>query len=305
MPNARAQARARFIVTRKRSRNHHYVPKCIQRHFCGEGERLWYAERNKSGRFLEPEERNIRTTFREKDRNTILLNGQPSDIVEHSFFEKLDNYLGKTIPEIVDIISEGAAPEFSEIARLDFIYAIYESLRRSPDFFDIDEASKGEELVRGQLSKLDENKDSSTIEALQATLASRYELRKLGRDIRVRAAFGETELSEKIKLELKTLEVRWAISNAKHSFALPSSGCYRVGNGGSNGLSNENVEIWMPITPKISIVLLRDPNKRIPPLINVSRDLVRRMNEYATRNSRAIASHSGHLIYSLTGYSRH
>ena len=107
--------------------------------------------------------------------------------------------------------------------------------------------------------------------------------------------------SSRIMGELREFQVRWATSEGRHSFVLSSLIAYRIGNGGPNGVSNPNMEIWIPVSPKIAMVLVRDEEGRIPSRNSLDRDKVREVNEYAMRKSRQLASHSEALLVSLVG----
>ena len=84
-----------------RIRNHHFVPKILQKAFRFEGERVWYAERQPGGRYTRPEQRNIEKTFRLKDFYTIEINGEQSDIVERSFYGSIDDDLPPGRPSFI------------------------------------------------------------------------------------------------------------------------------------------------------------------------------------------------------------
>jgi len=92
---------------------------------------------------------------------------------------------------------------------------------------------------------------------------------------------------------------RWAVIEGKNSFILSSLIAYRIGNGGHNGLANPNMEIWMPIAPKYAIVMLQDPEGKITHRVSEPRVHVRKVNEFAVRNSSYVASHSHKLLRSL------
>jgi len=59
------------------------------------------------------------------------------------------------------------------------------------------------------------------------------------------------------------------------------------------------MEMWMPISPKVAIVLVRDKEQKIPLRVVDCPDHIRKVNEYAMRKSIYIASHSEKLLKSL------
>ena len=117
----------------KRIKNHHFVPKTLQRNFLADQNCLWYSERGPDGRFMSPERRNIEKAFRRRNYYTVLENNIPSDIVEREYYGKLDNYLGDIIPQVLKMISNGKSPVFSTKGLNNFRHAIMAMTRRSPE----------------------------------------------------------------------------------------------------------------------------------------------------------------------------
>lgn len=283
----------------QRSKNHHFVPKVLQQRFIREGKRIWYSERGEDDSFGSPELRNIGKTFRKRNYYTVLNGEEQSDIVEREFYGKIDDYLGKLLPDILNSFERKEIPTFSGESLDSLRKVVMEMAKRTPEFIkDHDDLSVGREIVESTLEALPEKSESEERLQLLSDINDQVRLREYGRDARVR---GVVERSEKIEEALEEFSVRWAVSETHHSFILSSMIAYRIGNGGPNGLSNPNMEIWMPIAPKIALVLLRDPNNKIPLKSSETSIHIRKVNEYAVRNSQQIASHSNKLLESLTG----
>ena len=285
-------------MTGKRSRHHHIVPKALQKSFCFEGKTLWYCERGADGKFSKPAVRNIGSAFVIFDYNTVLVGGKPSDIVESQFYGKIDNYLGQLLPSLVAGFKERRVPTFSGKSLTSLQRVIFEMVKRTPDFTKKnDDIKTGREIVEAELSALDEgdHREGDRVRVV-ADLNNDVVLRQLGRHARVSATISQMPL---VNDALKEFSVRWATIEGKESFILSSLMAYRIGNGGNNGLSNPDMEIWMPISPKVSLVLVRDPLNKIPLRVPEVRDHVRAVNEFAVANSNFIASHSDTLLKSL------
>lgn len=282
----------------RRSKKHHFVPKVLQRAFQSSEEHIWYAMRQSDGRFGEPEDRNIESTFRLKDLYTVLDgDGALSDEVERLFYGGIDNYLGQLIPFLLGALSRKEAPEFTGEALESLQRVAYELIKRTPEFTkNYDDRQIGFDFVQDMLSILERQSKNEKKLYFEECLSDESKLRSIGRSIRVR---GMIRKSEKVTNALQEFTVRWAVIHGKSSFILSSLIAYRIGNGGSNGISNPDMEIWIPISPKHAIVLIRDPLNKIPLVVDEPANHVRQVNEFAVRNSAYVASHSRKLLASL------
>ncbi|MEC7764141.1 MAG: DUF4238 domain-containing protein [Pseudomonadota bacterium] len=283
-----------------RSKRHHFVPKVLQKAFCADGDRIWYAARDATGRYSRPELRNTEKTFWERNLYTVLEDGLPSDIIEKRYFGTLDDYLGKIIPDITKHFANREAPLLTGDDLNGFREAMFVMATRTPDFISSDDdLVTGRELVQGVLSETQGNpelENTPELRKLTRELTDDAILRAYGRNIRVRAL---VKPNPKIIATLKEFSLRWSIAPERHSYILSSLIAYRIGNGGSNGLGSPSMEMWMPISPKIAAVLVRDPENKIPLAVRDQRDHVREINEFAARKSRQIASDSEKLLTSL------
>ncbi|WP_095588403.1 DUF4238 domain-containing protein [Actibacterium ureilyticum] len=278
----------------KRSKNHHYVPKVLQKQFWAHDEHVWYSEKDESGQYCAPYLKHVDKTFFIKNYYTVLDGDELSDVVEKKFYGSIDNYLGEIFPQIMGIFEAGSVPEFEGEALPSLINVIVEMIKRTPEF-----TRRYEDLAIGRevaLDVLNQDESDERKQAMLALLQNESKLKELGRTVRVRATI---DISDRMASILDGFSLRWAISETNHSYLLSSRIGYQIGNGGPNGLQNHNAEIWMPVSPKHALVLLRDPANRIPPKHVVSPMQMRKINEYAARNSNQIASHSQRLIESI------
>lgn len=288
-----------FVVP-KRAINHHIVPQVLQNQFAivGDEPRIWRAKRDKvSNSYHPPERKKIAKTFVIRDYNTILNNNQFSDEIEREFYGAIDDFLGRFLPRVIEALKVGETPQLSPQALESIRYVAMQMAKRTPDFlFGHSDLELGREFVETTLSALPSNAPFEQRDRLERDLSSDARLIARGRDIRVKATLMD---SERVNDMISQLEPRWAVSETKHSLILSSRMIYRIGNGGPNGLVNPKMEIWMPVAPKFSLVLLRDPNGKIPGRVRLPPNQIREINEYALENSFEIASHSQPLLNSL------
>jgi hypothetical protein len=284
-----------------RSKKHHFVPIILQKQFSSEinGSIIWYSERGVDGEFKAPVSKEMKKAFVIDNYYTVLQKEESSDIVEKKFYGGIDNYLGEVLPKILLGFKNGSIPTFAGEPLENVRDVNMEMAKRTPEFTKkYDDIEIGREIVESTLLKLPHNEIGEDRRQLIADLNNPNRLREIGRNTRVRATIRRSEL---VDGALKDFSVRWAVINEKHSFILSSLMVYRIGNGGPNGLSNPNMEMWMPVSPKIALVLVRDPQNKIPLVVREGGSHIRQINEYAATNSQQIASHSQKLIESLTG----
>lgn len=288
----------------KRSRNHHYVPKALQRYFSENRKNIWYSEIGENGKYLPPELRNIDSTFKAFDFYTVLdSEGKPTDAVEKNFYGTIDDHLGVLLQEIHEGFDRGEIPIFKGQQLNSLHHLILSLASRTPHSGDgnaFDDVEIGRNFASDMISVLEsQSKDHPDLQRYRTMLGDQRALNIQGKNIRVR---GQALPKNDAINALKDFVVRWAVSDGKQSFVLQSSLIYRIGNGGSNGLVNPNCEWWMPISPKRAIILVRDPENRFPLIYKVPRDHMREINESSVQNRRELASPSRELLISLTRY---
>ena len=282
----------------KRIKKHHFVPKVLQKAFRAEGDHIWYSSRGSDGCFSDVEDRNIQSTFRVKDLYTVLDDDDNlSDEIEREFYGRIDDYLGRMLPNVLDALDRGKVPTFSNEALIGLRRIVYEMIKRTPEFTSkFDEAEIGKDFVEDMLKSFQEHPNPKQQCDFENVLSNKTKLKQLGRTIKVR---GLTQKSDLVNDVMANFVPRWAVIEGKQSFILSSMIAYRIGNGGRNGLVNPSMEIWMPIAPKYSLVMLQDPEGKIPHRAIEPRGHVRQVNEFAVRNSGYVASHSHKLLRSL------
>jgi hypothetical protein len=284
----------------QRSKNHHFVPQVLQRQFAAQAGHIWYSKRGEDGTFNPPQLKEIRTAFRIPNYYTVHIGDVPSDVVERQFYGEIDNYLGRILPKIISEIARGVMPTFSGAPLASLQEVVLQMAKRTPEFTRnmFDEVAIGKEVVESTIGGLKDSDGAEIRKQALAYLENPTKLKQIGRSLRVRATIGRSDLTEDA---LKNFSVRWAVSGSRSSFILTSLMVLRIGNGGSNGLSNPNMEMWMPVSPKIALVLVRDVGNVIPIKVLESTEHIRQVNEHGTTYSSEIASHSKQLIESLTG----
>jgi hypothetical protein len=289
-----------FGVKQQRAKRHHYVPQALQKSFADGRPGLWYSRRDSAGKFCSPEWRNFTSAFQQKNYYTVLRGDQPSDIVERDFYAPLDDYLARLIADLRAIFDAGGTPKLVGDALPSVRRLVAVLMKRTPEFLKSydDDVTIGRQLIDSTVRAY---KEADRVEELDVALPGEFfkewKQRQVGRDIRVSA---QVSHSERLERTLSEFAVRWGKVYTRHSFVLSSLIVLRIGNGGPNGLLNPLMEIWLPITPNLCLVMTRDRHARIPYLNEITRDHLRQANEYATSNCNEIASASKKLLLSLT-----
>lgn len=284
-----------------RSIGHHHVPRVLQKQFCAnkETEQIWYSRR-KNGFFTNPKLIGTISVFLINDQYTVLDNKhEPSDIVEREHFGKVDNYLGRLLLKIPENSKFEEMPKFTGNKLDELKLFVFEMFKRSPDIMNSIKPTKTiEELIQDDIEsgKLSEEKKL----LMQSVLKDQKYIDQLDHTARVRAMAKENLKDGKETADaIQGYSIRWAVSDGEDSFILTSRMVHINGMGGVRGISNPKAEIWMSLTPKIALVLVKDPKNEIPLKVPVNGNFIRDFNEFSMADSDEIASHSQELLESL------
>lgn len=286
-----------------RSRRHHFVPKALQRHFSENRKNIWFTSCDDLGKYSKPEWRNISSTFQRHDFYTVIDDsGVPSDQVEKEFYEKVDDYLGDLLSEIHHSLDLSQNPVFEGevLESLQNLFMVLATrTAHSLTGAGHDDFKQGIEFVNKIIERISEvDPDSLELKRYQDTLEDSRKLISFGRNIRVRAMTTRLPRAEK---ELRNYQARIAVSHGSHSFILHGRAVYRIGNGSSNGILSPTCELWLPISTKRAIILLRDPSGNIPLICTVGREQMRELNLHAVSLGSDLGSRSEKLLVSLIG----
>lgn len=278
----------------RRSKAHHYVPEVLQKAFTVDGENLWFSKRDENGSFKKIDLKNKDKAFVKRNYNTIIKDGERSDIYERVFYGNVDQYLGTLLPEIFSIFERGGVPKFSGPSLDSLRRIVLVTATRSPDFHKrFDEVGMAREMLLEILEVEKERLSPSDLAELQKDLSDPQRLRDLGRTARVRGSAGRMKRAEKV---LRDFSVKWAIAPSFYPFILSSKAVYRIGNGGPNGLKHKKMEMWMPLSPKICVILVRDKRNKLPLTWNLSVEKVMEINSHITYQSLEIGGSSREIL---------
>lgn len=281
-----------------RSKRHHYVPQGLQRYFCNDDGKIWYAKRSSlAERFPRIEPRNTDSAFQQRNFYTVLSDlDNPSDEVERLFYGAVDDQVGKVIAEVVPIVDNGNAPLFKGQPLESFKNTVLALHRRSIDLTkDHDEQGIGHSIIESTIANASAKLGLNRDEALRELRFP--EPQKLGRNIRVRAQTVRPDLALDA---LEPYQVATIVAGDRSSFVLGSRMIYRISNGTSDKLGSKNVELWFPITPKYCLVLHALGNGVTEPIVWPGIK-VREINEYIVERCHDVGSHSDKLLRSLLG----
>ncbi len=222
-------------MAKNRSKRHHYVPQCIQRHFRGPEGKIWYAERT-DGVFHVPEPRNTKSCFCKKDLNTTIANGNLSDEVEDAW-GRVDDEIASMLKNIHEILGRGRLPDLTSDAleNLRFIAAML--MTRSPEI-----APPVAQIEQRYISKLEEfaGKNGEQSDECRVNAKDPVRLRQLVNHIRAVALGG---VPKSVLEELNSFFPTWAIVHDKSGFILGSKMIYPSGNGELGGLKYHGIEL--------------------------------------------------------------
>jgi hypothetical protein len=283
-----------------RSKRHHYVPQGLQKYFCNEAGQIWYTKRaSLLEKFCTIEPRNTKSAFQERNFYTVLSDlDEPSDEIEREFYGVVDDQVGKTLAEVVEIARLGTAPRFYGEPLNSFKNLVLALYRRSVDITkDYNELEIGEDIIKNTVADASKKLGLTTDEALKQL--SFPDRKQLGRNVRVRAQTVEPKLALEA---LAAHNVATIFAEGKSSFILGSRMIYCISNGTNDPLGSRNVELWFPISPKLCLVLHALEQQILGPIVWPSRK-VREFNEYIVSRCHEVGSHSDRLLISLLGQS--
>lgn len=281
----------------QRSKDHHYIPQAVQKAFAVEGtqQNIWFSKRDsRSGLFRKPQLRNVESTFFERNLYTITVDDKRSDIIERKYYGAIDDFLGKLLPEVLSALNRGYVPTLGDETERHLRLVVMEMLKRTPHAFE--GVDMDEQIERMFLSMNSDNIPQELIAELKKEFSDPRQRESFIKEI---AAKGRTGPNPKIAGELDNFTIKWAATDGKHAFILSSRYCYMVGSGDVPALSRERVEVWMPISPRYCLVMLRKSVRGVADVTMIDSDKVRNFNLHAARTSTSIGSHSRKLVESI------
>ncbi|HHW77827.1 MAG TPA: DUF4238 domain-containing protein, partial [Xanthomonadaceae bacterium] len=179
-----------------RSKRHHYVPQGLQKYFCNEAGQIWYTKRaSLSEEFETIEPRNTKSAFQERNFYTVLSDlDKPSDEIEREFYGVVDDQVGKTLAEVVEITKHGKAPRFHGEPLDSFKNLVLALHHRSVDITkDHNEFEIGEAIIESTIADASAKLGLTADEALKQLRFP--DPKHLGRNVRVRAQTVEPKLA--------------------------------------------------------------------------------------------------------------
>lgn len=278
-------------MSNKRSKRHHFVPIVLQKQFASQNGKIWYCERINSKGFSRPEERNHISAFKERNYNTTIENGVPSDRLEREFWGVVDNHLGDLLPQIEKILKLGNSPNFRGDSFESLINLFAATMTRSPDIIpDANPMKIGEEIYDGVMAAAPD-----IPKEISETISNPTRMMQNGRHV---FAYARTVEPKKVLSALRNYSARLVMAEKGSAFILGSRLVYRIGNGNDTHLDRETTELWFPVSPSTSIVLVNLP-KVGESIVVWPKRKVRQFNEFFCEQSSFVGSHSVKLLSSL------
>lgn len=286
------------------SKDHHYVPQGILRHFCFAGETTYYLSKQRfpnhylSRRTKYPlgvEDRNIASIFKRRHYNSFRAeDGKKDDSVERFFAKELDNFVPDWIKKFQQSLSADTNPSWSSEQRDRFVQFFYQHHKRSPDFLDpIVEDASAKTFSHDFVEKFETNHRPMSPEEIDLVTSKEFQNRVTSNS-RVENL---SRQSEKILETLASMRIVVASPLRQNKqFIVGSYPVARFENYPFQPLGESGVELWTTLTPNLAVGFVTDAG---PSAIKLEDNLVRRLNLTIAKQSSAIASKSPRLLLSL------
>jgi len=281
---------------KQRSKEHHYVPKGILKHFCyrvqGKNRKIWYVDKSKSGGI---ESKDIKNVFKKRHYYTVTdYDGNRDDSFETEFLQKLDDQIAAFIDLIQSLISDADQIDV-DVPTTEFVRQFIEFYtKRNPDFVKEIPAVKDTkaEILKSVENLRSQAKDISEDEVEKMLTPTK--IREIGDFARVAAL---VKSSPKSKAALGKLEVYFALAPQKKQFVVGSNPVIIAKNKADAKLG-DGVELWSPLTPTFAVGLVEGIGVN-GNVIRLSARIVREWNLFIVERSTEVGSKSKSLLGSL------
>lgn len=274
-------------------KRHHFVPQLLLKRFTNDEGLLYFYDKRR------PE-------------NGVCCTGPSNLFVESHFYSelgddggqdpwlerilaKLESNTEPILQRIIESARKGELPNLSQEEKEIWDYFLYYQWKRVPD--SLDRASGLEDFdaeLQRTLDRVEKDFRKLTDEEWQRFRDPDYK-RKLRQNVKVDvvARIGPDVL--KI-IKYKGLGIG-VIENPKKSFVIGSNPVVKLTYRGQTHLADPSVELWLPISSDIAILLL--PSHKQEKLLPLSDENVRHLNRSILSQSTVVACRSESLIRSL------
>ncbi|SLN43706.1 hypothetical protein TRL7639_02293 [Falsiruegeria litorea R37] len=256
----------------------HYIPKAILRNFCHSGKQLWFYNKERPQKGVDP--RNVKSVFFEHHAATIWRRDAGGLVADHSveaFFSKeIENHLPKIISNLAGYFTGRRKRDLAPEEKRYLVQFFYNHMLRTPDVMG--------SFLEKTVSNLDLQESAKDL--------------KWKDNVRARAlAHQNKEILEELfkgRVAIATPRTR------KKQFIVASNPVLRLHQKNRANWLSGDVELWTALTPKLAVGILNEPG----PLIGykLSNLQVRDMNVMWAKQSRSIAGSSKELVTSLLSY---
>lgn len=278
----------------KVSKNHHYVPQAILRHFCISGDTILRLER--SSELQEPEPKNIEKVFQRCHLNNFeRRDGTKGDSLEKFFGREFDHYIPSWIEVFREALRTGELDFDSDENKNRFIQFFYNHMKRTPDFIDPIVTKVSEEVLHDNLAE-EYEREHRALSAREKSLLDSPEWRRT--IISNSRVSNLSKQSERVLNLLASMKIYVATpTKASKQFIISSKPVVRFEDYPKQKLGTPGVELWACFTPRIAVGFSVPSTASSVLLFDDA--LVRKMNLGAAIQSKAIAGNSAKLLRSV------
>jgi hypothetical protein len=284
-------SRAKPIVEPKR---HHYVPEFLQRRFVNDAGNLYVFNRER------PERGVFQTTpknvFVEKDLYTRFDADGSKDAAVEQAFNSLETFANDLIERFVSSVRVGVAPQLNAAEKSAWDDFFFLQTKRVPEFHDQYVVNYGFEEELDRVIRQYERDVRVLTDDERAQLRDPKEIERLRRNTKLIAL---TKPGELVRGALAQKGLALAhIQDSRKSFVLGSSPVVKLNHPDRPHLSDDSVEVWLPIASDIAIS--PSPEVGVVRRIPVTEERhIRSINLAIARQSRIVAARDEALVRSI------
>lgn len=280
-----------------KKKRHHFVPEFLIRNFSNDLGRVWYYERESSN--VDVVSRRPRSAHWSRHLySELTAEGVFRPELEEKY-SKAESFWEEVISKVISQARSGDEIKITSEERFILTDFFIHQFKRVPDNWKSIDSYKTSALdLREEILR---NLDNSSERYREVSDWGEEDFLRILNNARLVALTSDNKDIRSI-MDTKDLVVGVA-TDQKSSFVLGSSPIGRWGDSGGQHLSEENVELSMPISADV-VLGYTGKSGRIFSIEIGNRTDMRRFNEGIWRISQSICGRSKPLIESLTGYDR-
>jgi hypothetical protein len=277
----------------------HYVPKLVLRNFRSTKNGLFYFNKDNPNKGVE--QRNIDGIFQSTFRYSPIAPGGEERAIEYEkeYLGLLDDTFAPIVKRWCEEIISGNHPVISQEDKWFVNVAFQLHMKKSPEF-----SSKVHDIVARADSYESALEQLEIASNMKFGDEAREQFAKMGDPLEFLKYYAVlTQLLPQPEMEdtfFSNTTLYFAVpQNKKNSFIIGSRFVYPKKKGSKSCLTTTQAEFWMPIHPKVSVVLVHGAKNMKTHVFDVEPIGMRRINLHVMESSTELGSHSVELLKSL------